>query len=486
MKKCILKRSSRGMTALTVALLTALVTVESSTAAYWNRSRNRRGGSDDSGGSSSSSGSGVSGSNSRGRDLDRDGIPNIADPDVDNDGLPNGDDRNVDGGVATSGKYRGKYIGDRLPNDHPGEKDIDDDGLDDNSAAELDIDGDGLSDDSSEELDIDGDGRPDDSADELDIDGDGRQDDNPSESDTDGDGRHGADDGDDDGDGVNDDADDDDDGDGHHDGMDDDPDDDDDDDDDSNPPPPGPVGDGSAPAALTGLVYVVKQSNGAIEANLSFTSATAGSESDPDGDNDGFSYTYTASGTTASLRLQFKSDKWDEYDLDYATGAYVRREFDDDRLKDTDTGTFNLDGAAPPPPPGGNGNGNPVGDGTAPAAIEGATWIVSQMNGRVEASLLFTSATSGSENDPDGDIDPFTFIYTPNGTTATLRLDFKPGKWDEYDLNFATGLYTRREFKNSALDDTDTGLFGLTAPIVPPPPSGGDDDGTPDEGSGDN
>jgi len=107
----------------------------------------------------------------------------------------------------------------------------------------------------------------------------------------------------------------------------------------------------------------------------------------------------------------------------------------------------------------------------------------------VEANLLFTSATGGSENDPDdGDIDPFTYTYTAAGSTATMRLDFKAGKWDEYDLNFATGQYTRREFKNSALDDTDTGLFGLSAPATPPPadpPAGGNDDGTPDQGPGD-
>ena len=53
---------------------------------------------------------------------------------------------------------------------------------------------------------------------------------------------------------------------------------------------------------------------------------------------------------------------------------------------------------------------------------------------------------------------------TTNGTTAILRLDFKPGKWDEYDLDFVSGTYTRREFKNSSLDDTDTGTFAVQAP----------------------
>lgn len=424
MKKHLMKRPARGMAALTLAVFAALLAVETTQAAYWNRGRNRRGSSDDSGGSSSSSSS-SSGSNSRGRDLDRDGIPNITDPDVDNDGLLNGEDPNVDGGVALTGKYAGKYIGDRLPNGHPAEKDIDDDGLRNDNSAELDIDGDG---------------------------------------------QGNAEDSDDDGDSISDDLDDDDNGNGRHDGLDDGPDGGDDNNPGAgNPPPAGPVGDGTAPAALTGLVYVVRQPNGAIEANLTFSTDTAGRETDPDGDNDGFTYIYTPSGTTATLRLQLKSDRWDEYDLNYATGAYVRREFDKNALKDTDTGSFNLDGAAPPPPPPppGGGTGGAVGDGSAPATLTGVTWIVKQMNGKVEANLVFTSETAGSENDPDGDVDPFTATYIANGTTAMLRLDFKPGKWDEYDLNFANGTYTRREFKNSALDDTDSGFFALPVPPAP-------------------
>ena len=161
MKKRILNRPNQGSTALTLTLLMALAALNTAPASYLNRSRNHRGGHDDSGGNSSSS---SSSSHSRGRDLDADGIPNITDPDVDNDGLPNGQDPNVDGGIATSGKFRGKYIGDRLPDDHPAEKDIDDDGLSDDSAAELDADGDGKADDSADELDIDGDGRNDDAA----------------------------------------------------------------------------------------------------------------------------------------------------------------------------------------------------------------------------------------------------------------------------------------------------------------------------------
>ena len=119
-------------------------------------------------------------------DLDGDGISNLVDPDVDGDGILNGDDRNVDGGVCKSGPFKGKYVGDRLKNDDPNEKDIDADTLNDDSNAERDIDGDGLKDNGGREKDIDGDGRRDDADAEVDIDGDGTV--NGEDDDMDGDG----------------------------------------------------------------------------------------------------------------------------------------------------------------------------------------------------------------------------------------------------------------------------------------------------------
>ena len=105
-------------------------------------------------------------------DLDRDGIPNISDRDVDNDGIPNGRDRNIDGGTARSSPLRGRYIGDKLPNSHGAELDIDADGLPDNHFSETDIDGDGLLDsDQRRELDTDGDGVA--NGLDADLDGDG-------------------------------------------------------------------------------------------------------------------------------------------------------------------------------------------------------------------------------------------------------------------------------------------------------------------------
>lgn len=174
-----------------LAAALVLLAFDSASAAYWNGHKSLR-------------------------DLDGDGIPNVVDPDIDNDGIPNALDKNIDGGIAKTGPFAGKYIGDHIDNDNPEEEDADDDGLADDSLAEKDIDADGKLDDDSLEDDIDGDGRKDDDAAERDIDGDGRDDDSDDEDDIDGDGLDDDDDLEDDidGDGKKDDVDDDTDGDG--------------------------------------------------------------------------------------------------------------------------------------------------------------------------------------------------------------------------------------------------------------------------------
>ena len=398
-KRTILTRTITPM----LALALVIANLPSADAAYWARNRNRRGSASDDGSTSSS------GQKSRGRDLDGDGIPNSIDPDIDNDGIPNALDPNVDGGIARSGPYRGRYIGDRLPNNHPAEHDIDDDGLLDDSAAEHDIDGDGIP--NALDDDIDGDGIP--NATDTDDDGDGILDTDDSKP-------HG--------------------------------------DDGGVPGGAGQVGNGIAPVAVAGFAYGLTDSSGLPDYTLNFMSATTGDESfGPDVTQ--FTYTYTPFGSTASMRLQYKVDKWDEYDLNYATGTFVRREFDKNKLKDTDVGSFSIAGSNPGAP-----GVTPVNGGTAPVALSGVNWVVKQPDGEVEANVIFSSGTAGTENEPDGDIDPFTYSYTTNGTTAVLRLDFKPGKWDEYDLDFVTGGYTRREFKNNALDDTDSGTFAVPTP----------------------
>lgn len=252
-------------------------------------------------------------------DLDRDGIANILDTDLDNDGLLNGEDRNVDGGIARSGPLTGRYIGDRYNNDDAREKDIDSDGLLDHSISELDIDGDGLLDSSIEELDIDGDGKLDSSVGEFDTDGDGYLE----RVDLD-----------DDSDGLLDRDDDDDDGDGMHDH--------DDDDKDGAVVPllTGPVGDGTAPAALTSLSYLLQRSGKSEIKRLNFITETTGAE--VEGRKlERFTYTYAQSSAAVGVvTIIEEPGEYEVITLDFSSGIFTKQEFEHGRLEESKKGVF--------------------------------------------------------------------------------------------------------------------------------------------------
>ena len=114
------------------------------------------------------------------KDLDGDGISNRLDRDVDGDGILNRSDRNVDGGVCRKGRFKGIFVGDRLKNDDPREKDIDGDGRPDRT--DDDIDGDGIRNGKDDDCDGDGKGRSRD----RDDDGDGIKDSRDDDDDNDG------------------------------------------------------------------------------------------------------------------------------------------------------------------------------------------------------------------------------------------------------------------------------------------------------------
>lgn len=114
------------------------------------------------------------------KDLDEDSISNRADRDVDGDGIPNRKDGNVDGGVCKEGALKGKYVGDKLRNDDPKEKDIDGDGISDR--VDDDIDGDAIRNGKDDDCDGDRKGRSRD----KDDDGDGVDDSKDSDDDNDG------------------------------------------------------------------------------------------------------------------------------------------------------------------------------------------------------------------------------------------------------------------------------------------------------------
>jgi hypothetical protein len=77
--------------------------------------------------------------------------------------------------------------------------------------------------------------------------------------------------------------------------------------------------------------------------------------------------------------------------------------------------------------------------------------------------LTFLTGTTGRETDTT-DIDPFTYTYSPGTTTATLRVQFKVDKWDDYTLNFAAGTFVRTETEKNKVKDTDNGTFALPLP----------------------
>jgi hypothetical protein len=115
---------------------------------------------------------------------------------------------------------------------------------------------------------------------------------------------------------------------------------------------------------------------------------------------------------------------------------------------------------------------NPPQSPAPPNSLTGAVYYV--FTGPVPDKYQFNAsgnsgvATPGStanegEAAPGGNV--FTYTYQTTGAnTFSLRVQFKPDRWDEYDLTFSsatTGPAVRREFKNSALNRTDGGPFSI-------------------------
>lgn len=207
--------------------------------------------------------------------------------------------------------------------------------------------------------------------------------------------------------------------------------------------------------------------SGETPERLEFTSALSGTEfGDDTGDTEAnvFNYTYSlTSSNAASIVATFKPGKYDEYSLTYTSpskGTFVRREFKDGVLSDTDTGAFSVVAL-----PAGSVSHPPVG--TMPkTTLSGLTYTMND-GGAVVTKLVISSATAGTEFD-DSAPTQFTYTYTVTGALAAkLVLRFKTDKWDEYDLTFAdasnSGTFVRREFDKNALKDTDSGVFtGVT------------------------
>jgi hypothetical protein len=183
---------------------------------------------------------------------------------------------------------------------------------------------------------------------------------------------------------------------------------------------------------------------------LIFTSSTAGEERDLIGDIDPFTYTFAATGpATATLVVTYDVGEYDEWDLTWdgaGTGTFTREEYKDAELEDTDTGRFVESGGTTTPPA----------DFTDVRLEEG----VELEDERFE----FLTDTNGREFEP-GDVDPFTYVYTPvDATTATILATFKVDRWDDLTLTFeseTTGTYVLDRYDDNVIKGQKRGDFRL-------------------------
>ena len=107
----------------------------------------------------------------------------------------------------------------------------------------------------------------------------------------------------------------------------------------SNPPP----GTNAPPISPFGYTFSLSVDSTAIR--LVFNAAAGGIEFDDSAPSD-FTYVYQATGqSTYSLRVQFTTERWDEYDLTFSTpvsGNAVRRQFKNSTLNRTEGGPLNI------------------------------------------------------------------------------------------------------------------------------------------------
>ena len=124
-------------------------------------------------------------------------------------------------------------------------------------------------------------------------------------------------------------------------------------------------------------------------------------------------------------------------------------------------GIVYFSGIVPNPSSGGGsqGGGSPI-PSTAPESIVELSWILD--NGTPSDRLDFTSETEGNRIDlsPTTGSDEFTYTYTKiNEIEAKLIVTYKGDGWDEIDLNFDSGTYIVKEYKDGSLDKLDAGTL---------------------------
>lgn len=235
------------------------------------------------------------------------------------------------------------------------------------------------------------------------------------------------------------------------------------------PPVITPTAPPAPPALLTGKTYYVytaqfpdQYSFVAGHYGYAMPGASADSELEVTEGGNVYMYTYTNhSSNTATLVITYGyynlgGDR-EEYDLTYVDGStatFNRRLYRGGVVYTNQAGIFSTNSVLPYAyNPGGGTNNPPPGD-----------YDFAMSTGEL---LKFNNATAGIQTDNSNPTD-FTYVLTSTGpSTATLRVQFKADKWDEYELTYASatsGSFVRQQYDRDELKDTDSGTFTAKAP----------------------
>jgi hypothetical protein len=230
------------------------------------------------------------------------------------------------------------------------------------------------------------------------------------------------------------------------------------------PPKVTPTAPPNPPALLSGMTYYVYTAQYPdqyrfVAGHYGYAMPGASADEELEVSNGGnvYMYTYTNhSSNTASLVITYGyynlgGDR-EEYDLTYVDGStatFNRRLLRAGVVYTNQSGIFSTNPVLPYAyDPGTSTNNPPAGD---------YNFVMS-----TGESLKFNNSTAGKQYDDSNPTD-FTYVLTATGpTSATLRIQFKADKWDEYTLSYASttaGSFTRKQYDKNALKDTDSGTF---------------------------
>jgi hypothetical protein len=187
-----------------------------------------------------------------------------------------------------------------------------------------------------------------------------------------------------------------------------------------------------------------------LEDYLVFVDGTTGEVRTVGGDADPFTYTYEVTGgATAKTTVRRAADRYDVWTLTWTgagTGTFVREEYRDDELDDTDTGRFIETSGSTAPPSG-------LTDVRLEETIDGE-----------DERLEFLTSNKGREFEP-GDVDPFTYTYSATDpVTAYIVATYRAGDYDEFALTFESdtaGTYLLGRFRDGEFVKNKRGQFRL-------------------------